>query len=151
MPELLLTREQIDARTKAPEDDVGLEWDRFSGEVYYYTLETAWLVLQTLSIDCKKSDQLPEFTYKKPIVDEIDSLNVLEVQQSQRIGYYPLAIIKNWYRGPNHWHRDEDDDGEALFCAVEEANGTIGTRYFPMNNISPKVWAIARDIIAKNT
>jgi len=139
-----ITQEQID-NVKLPQesDKVKLDWESFSGKVSYYVLEGKELVLQVLSFRAKKSEALSDFLYTKPSGDDV--LNPSEIQEKQpRSEYYPLRIVNDAYKWPNHWHRKDN----ALFCAVKK-DWEWETRYFPKKNIPDQTWEEAKRIIAE--
>jgi hypothetical protein len=126
-----------------PRDEIECEGEQFTGIGYYYVLKDGDLKLRFIQFDRRLTEVLPPFKYKKPMIADGDVLHPDERwEDKERVNYHILAIVHNAYRGPNHWHREDD----ALFCAVWVEDRWV-TKYFPRGNIEPEVWRAAEKIL----
>ncbi len=129
--------------TSTTQSDIVVETKGFLiGIVYYFQIDDDMLVYKNAEFNVKITKPLSPFKYKKPIVGDDVFKPDERWESTERINYYPLLIVKDAYRGPNHWHRRDD----ALFCAVN-IDGIWQTRYFSKNNVSAKIWKEAEDLL----
>lgn len=121
---------------EVPNDIVSESDGKLAGTVHYFQLNEEDLELKESDFHLEIAEPLSPFKYKKPIIKK-DVFNPDEVWENDiRQGYYPLLIVKNAYRGPNHWHRRDD----ALFCAVKDSTNSWSIKYFPKLNIPKETW-----------
>jgi len=106
------------------------------GTITHWTLDAQGVPqLQHTPFEADAKKRLSPFSYKKPMVDG-DVFHPQEKwEEGQREGYVPLVVVRNSYRGPNHWHREDS----AIACAVL-VNDVWETRFFPKKNIPDETW-----------
>ncbi len=118
---------------------------RFHGSAYVFGKDGQ---IQEVNFDIIPSRPLPDFYYNKPVPDQ-DLLRGparFERDKKPRSGYYPLAIINDSRRLPNHMYRSDD----AILAAVNVGTNEEPkweTRYFPKGCIEPQTWSQALEIL----
>ena len=128
---------------KIPPDSINESNGKLLGNVYFFQVGDESLNLEKSEFNANIDEPLPPFKYKKPVIGK-DVFHVDEVwEEKDRQRYYPLVIVRNAYRGPNHWHRRDD----GLFCAVM-IDGAWQTRYFPKSNIPEEIWEKANELLS---
>jgi len=137
--------------TPLPLDNISLTNEGvFQGKVYVYTETEGKLNPKEIPFDIPKRATLSPFYYSKPIVAPEDPFKNPPgqfIRDSQpREGYYPIVLIKDGLRPPNHLYEKDD----AIYCAVnigsdEEPNWE--TRYFPEQSIPKETWEEALTLL----
>jgi len=118
---------------------------RFRGSAYVFGKNGQ---IQEVNFDIKPSGPLPDFYYNKPVPDH-DPLRGparFERDKKPRSGYYPLAIINDSRRPPNHMYRSDDAILAAVNVGIDE-EPKWETRYFPKGCIEETTWKQALDIL----
>jgi hypothetical protein len=139
--------EDMIPRDIAP-DSIKQEGEWLVGKVDYYIFSAGELKMKKVEFYVRIGISLTSFNYKKPVIGAAGVLNPIGEQEEEnpREGYVPLAIVRNAYRGPHHWHRRDD----GMFCAVRKTGNDWETRYFPRQNIPEKTWREACEMLGKN-
>jgi hypothetical protein len=128
-----------------PLDRVSVVDSHAEGEISYFTHNQSGWKLESKKFSAKIIVPLSPFTYKKPEVSGNPFNPEEKWENKEREGYYPLTIVENGLRGPNHWHREDS----ALVCGVR-VKDHWETRYFPRQNIPESTWAEATKLLSSN-
>lgn len=125
--------------------------DHFAGSGYVYKRANDRLDITEIKLDAPKGSALDPFYYNKPI-ENPDNPFLPPVEfvkdKEPREGYYPLSIVEQALRPPNHLYEVDD----AVFCAVNRGTDEQPqweTRYFPKKSLDSQVWEQAFDILEK--
>ena len=132
-----------------PPDQLIVTPDRFLGKGFVLTLTGNMRPIVTpVRFDAPRGTTLDPFYYDKPVVNQHNSSVLVEIIQEEipRVGYYPLAVVWQAMRPPNHLYRVED----AFFAAVNkrtEEKPDLQTRYFPKSSVDETVWQQVYEIL----
>lgn len=115
---------------------------RFQGSAYVYNSSSE---IEEVKFDANPDKPLDPFYYNKPDTNNPPSFTK---DEKPRTGVYPIAIVRNTRRAPNHLYESDDAVIAAVNTATEE-EPKWETRYFPRNCIDSQVWQNALDILEK--
>lgn len=127
-----------------PSDTISVAENKAHGEAYYFTHAKIGWTLQCAEYETNITKPLSPFTYRKPKTGDNPFNPEEEWETKERVGYYPLTLIRKGLRGPNHWHREDD----TIVCGIY-IEDHWETRYFPKNNIPESTWQEAMKILGK--
>ena len=130
-------RERVEI-PKAPSDRLTLTSEgRFSGVSYVYENINGNFQPKEVAFDLVRKNPLSPFVYNKPIPGEkpTDQPIRFDMDQKPREGNYPLALVKNARRLPNHFYQDEN----GILTAVK-VNGQWETRFYPKSCLESATW-----------
>lgn len=113
---------------------------RFQGSAYVYYSGSR---IGEIKFDANPDKPLDPFYYNKPDTNNPPSFTR---DEKPRTGAYPVAIVKNARRAPNHLYESDDAVIAAVNTGTEE-EAKWETRYFPKSCIDERVWKQALGIL----
>lgn len=142
-----ITEEMIPRDHDIVSDVIRQEGGCLVGRAYHYIFSDKQLKLRQIEFNIRIGFALSSFKYKKPVIGAAGVLNPIDerVEENPCEGYVPLVIVRNAYRGPHHWHREDD----GLFCAARKKGNEWEIRYFPRQNIPTSTWMEACAMLGK--
>jgi hypothetical protein len=127
-----------------PKDELKMVGKRFVGIAHYFIKVNGELIEEKIIIDTFKKRPLDPFYFNKPIL--IGKKIVFEKDKKPRVGYYPLVIVKNALKPPNHLYRVDD----ALIAGINmgsDNNPKWETRFFHKHCLDEKTWENAKNLL----
>jgi hypothetical protein len=132
-----------------PADIVTFSDGIFAGAGYIFRSKENVLVTEEVKFQTPQKRPLDPFYYNKPIEnpnDPFKSPTKFVKDEEPREGYYPLSLVEQALRPPNHLYEIDD----ALLAGVNRGTDEVPqweTRYFPKSSLDPEVWKQALDIL----
>jgi hypothetical protein len=127
-----------------PPDTIKFDGEFFSGSAC--VLEPDKITIREITFTLKQPHELKPFKYNKPIPNKENPFENerFELDEDERVGVRPIALVRKALRKPNHLYETDD----ALLCAFQNPqSGSWETRYFPKKSLNSEVWQQAMDLL----
>jgi hypothetical protein len=127
-----------------PIDELKIVEKRFVGKIFYFIKVNEELIEKEIIIDTFKKIPLDPFYFNKPIM--IGKKIVFEKDKKPRVGYYPLVIVQNALKPPNHLYRVDD----ALIAGINmgtDIKPKWETRFFHKHCLDEKTWENVENLL----
>ena len=130
------------------QDEVTLQNNLFTGIVFYF-VSPNFDEPKSQKFSTPKTLPLSPFLYNKPIENSDDVFAQplrFELDTQPKSNYYPVLIVDNSRRPPNHMY----EDSVGLFAATnkgDDTNPNWVVRYLPKTCLPPETWTEAVQLL----